>query len=133
MVGGNFRVGTLTRRVQRGALSSQGIRTASKERRYSRPLNPLISKQGCEAKSWPDIIVRSQDGTRTSDAPCRSSVDDSVSLTTTALVTCMSGCCCLASCIAIARACKEGVNHGNKFIDFLRFLVISSQCFYSIT
>lgn len=43
----------------------------------------------------------------TSDAPCRSLVEDSVSLTTTALVTCMSGCCCLASCIAIARACKE--------------------------
>lgn len=35
-----------------------------------------------------------------------SSVGDSVSLITTAFVTNMSGCCCLASCIAIARACR---------------------------
>lgn len=33
-----------------------------------------------------------------------SSVGDSDSLITTAFVTNMSGCCCLASCIAIARA-----------------------------
>lgn len=52
---------------------------------------------------------------RTSETLCRSSADDSVSLTTTAFVTCMSGCCCLASCIAIARACVE------KVIVFFRF------------
>lgn len=48
-----------------------------------------------------------QDSGCTYVMPCRSSVDGSVSLMTTALVTCMSGCCCLASCIAIARACKD--------------------------
>lgn len=35
---------------------------------------------------------------------CSSSVGDSVSLITTAFVTSMSGCCCLASWIAMARA-----------------------------
>lgn len=35
---------------------------------------------------------------------CSSSVGDSVSLITTAFVTSISGCCCLASCIAMASA-----------------------------
>lgn len=111
MVGGNFRSSTCTSAPRGGALIP-GTQDCSEQRRNTvqeLTSNPQTSEGGCGAKSCLDIILWSQYDICTSDAPRRSSVDDSVSLTTTALVTCMSGCCCLASCIAIARACEKSV------------------------
>lgn len=130
MVGGNFRSGTDTSGPKGGTLVS-GNQDCRLKKREIDDLNSLNLKGGCEAKSWPDIIFWSQDGTCTSDAPCRSSVDDSVSLTTTALVTCMSGCCCLASCIAIAKAWKERVNCVFKPWILKQLFFFSSFSFFS--
>lgn len=60
-----------------------------------------------------------------SDAPCRSSVEDSVSLTTTAFVTCMSGCCCLASWIAMASACSWSTS--SSPVIMIRFSILVSE------
>lgn len=64
-------------------------------------------------------------GNHNSDAPCRSSVEDSVSLTTTAFVTCMSGCCCLASWIAMASACSWSTS--SSPVIMIRFSILVSE------
>lgn len=60
-----------------------------------------------------------------SDFLCSSSVGDSVSLTTTAFVTSISGCCCLASCIAMARAWCWSTS--SSPVIMIRFSILVSE------
>lgn len=88
----------------RSCLRNSGLQV--RKRRFQ-PLIHQIKREVVRKNHGQILSFLVKKAPHTSDAPCRSLVEDSVSLTTTALVTCMSGCCCLASCIAIARACKE--------------------------
>lgn len=79
---------------------------------------------------WGTDAYRPQGGTQVSrnhnsEGPCRSSVDDSVSLTTTAFVTNMSGCCCRASWIAIASACSWSTS--SSPVIMIRFSILVSE------
>lgn len=83
----------LRRRSRESSYLGGGVRTAGWARRHTAgAASPVFPVSGA--------TTADQD----SACCCSSSVGDSVSLITTAFVTSMSGCCCLASWIAIARA-----------------------------
>lgn len=92
--------------VERSLLSCRRIHSG--EGRKSSYWVGGVLQGGAEDRQLEVFLLSPVSGATTtdqdSDFRCCSSVGDSVSLITTAFVTSMSGCCCLASWIAMARA-----------------------------